>query len=71
MSICACSTLYVHHVSAPPPPPTDCGANRCQVTPPQGVGGWGAVIGLRLGVLSDIFSHLQMIGSAHVHPLGE
>ena len=33
----------------PPPPPTDCGANRCQVTPPQGVGGWGAVIGLRAG----------------------
>ena len=39
--------LYtVHHVSVPLLlPPTDCGANRCQVTPPQGVGGWELLLG--------------------------
>ena len=65
------STYYcMYHVSVLPPPlpSTDCVANRCQVTPPLELGG---VIGAGArgcqAVLWDIFSHLQMIGWAHVH----
>ena len=65
--------LYtVHHVSVPPLlPPLTVELIGVRWRLHRVWEGGGLLLGCGLGVLSDIFSHLQMIGSAHVHPLGD